>query len=65
MIKIKHIKFISSLLSLVMLITSAGIAPIKSMAADSDNGEKSAVKLASFPANGNSDGQLDPSSGRN
>ena len=48
--KIKHIKFISSLLSLVMLITSAGIAPIKSMAADSDNGEKSAVQLAWFHA---------------
>ena len=32
--KIKHIKFILSLLSLVMLITSAGIAPINSMAAD-------------------------------
>ena len=48
--KIKHIKFISSLLSLVMLITSAGIAPINSMAADSDNGEKSAVQLAWFRA---------------
>ena len=57
--KIKHIKFISSLLSLVMLITSAGIAPIKSMAADSDNGEKSAVQLAWFRANGKSDGEFD------
>ena len=56
--KIKHIKFISSLLSLVMLITSAGIAPIKSMAADSDNGEKSAVQLAWFRANGKSNGDL-------
>ena len=63
--KIKHIKFISSLLSLVMLITSAGIAPIKSMAADSDNGEKSAVQLAWFRANGKSDGEFDGSCGSN
>lgn len=46
--KIKHIKFISSLLSLVMLITSAGIAPIKSMAADSDNGENLLYSLRGF-----------------
>ena len=63
--KIKHIKFISSLLSLVMLITSAGIAPINSMAADSDNGEKSAVQLAWFRANGKSNGEFDGSCGSN